>query len=186
MPLIGGPRGSGERTREFRYQIAGTVADTAAGGCPSRSKVFRSPRQSVCLTMIVRDASARGLRLRLSERVVRAGEPARSFSTPRGGLAAFRFPVRHDVSPWNQGSGAIDLDDHAAQADMDAHGAMNAIGQDGRRIGNVPTMRLHRAASWRHRTESDRPPSGPAARSCSARSGCKCMVISGKITSSST
>ena len=59
-----------------------------------------------------------------------------------------RTPVRvrlrlwHHAPPGDKGSRAVDDDDHAAIADVHAHGAMQTVGQDGRGIGNMPPMRL--------------------------------------------
>lgn len=52
------------------------------------------------------------------------------------------FSIRHTSRPGISVPGRVDHDDHAAQADMDAHGAMQAVRQVGGRIGDMPPMRL--------------------------------------------
>ena len=81
----------------------------------------------------------------INDRVVGRGMSPPEFSAPPRPRAAVRLPVRHHIPSRNQGSGAIDLDGHAALADMDAHGAMQPVGKHGGRIGDMPPMRLDRA-----------------------------------------
>ena len=51
--------------------------------------------------------------------------------------------IHHHVPSRYQSSGAINLDDQAAKADVDAHGAMQPVGEDGGRIGDMPPMRFY-------------------------------------------
>ena len=69
--------------------------------------------------------------------------PARPTSASlRRGAAHRGLAIHHHIPSWYQCSRAVDLDDHAAKADMDAHGAMKPIREDGGRIGDMPPMRL--------------------------------------------
>jgi hypothetical protein len=70
--------------------------------------------------------------------------PRPSMSAPtRRGAARRGVSIRHHAPSRYQSSGAVNLDDHAAKADMDAHGAMQAVGEDGGRIGDMPPMRFY-------------------------------------------
>ena len=63
----------------------------------------------------------------------------------RRGSAQQRASIHHHIPSRYQRSRPVNLDDHAAKADMDAHSAMHAVRQDGRCIGDMPPMRLDRA-----------------------------------------
>jgi hypothetical protein len=52
--------------------------------------------------------------------------------------------LRHHVAARDQRPGPIDLEDHAHEAEMDAHGAAGPVGQDGGRIGDMAPVRADR------------------------------------------
>ena len=57
--------------------------------------------------------------------------------------AAGRFvALGDDAAAGDQRSRPVHLDDHAAQAEVDAHGAGEPVGQSGGRIGDAPAVRL--------------------------------------------
>jgi len=60
----------------------------------------------------------------------------------RCGAAQRGASIHHHIPSRYQRSRAVDLDDHAAKADMDAHGAMKPIREDGGRIGDMSPMRF--------------------------------------------
>lgn len=69
--------------------------------------------------------------------------PRPSVSAPlRRGAAHRGLAIHHHIPSRNQRSRTVDLDDHAAKADMDAHGAMKPIREDGGRICDMPPVRL--------------------------------------------
>jgi hypothetical protein len=61
----------------------------------------------------------------------------------RRGAAQRGASIRHHAASRYQSSGAVNFDDHAANADMDAHCAMHPVGEDGGRIGDMPPMRFY-------------------------------------------
>ena len=72
--------------------------------------------------------------------------PRPSMSAPlRRGAAQRGLAIHHHIPSRYQRSRTVDLDDHAAKAKMDAHGAMQPVGEDGGRIGDMPPMRFDRA-----------------------------------------
>ena len=74
----------------------------------------------------------------------RPGNPLRLPPTRR---PADRFEAVHDdAASGDQRPGAVDFDDHATQADVDAHRAMQPVRQDSRRVGDVPTVGPDRAS----------------------------------------